>query len=99
MPSVEDIIRGMRSDPANVRFGDLAKVCDYYFGDASVKGSHHKYKTLWPGDPRVNIQEAKGGDAKPYQVRQVLNAIDRLEAERAGEGQDEGEGASDDGEA
>lgn len=32
-----------------------------------------------PGDPRVNIQEGKGGKAKDYQVRQVLRAIDKLE--------------------
>lgn len=32
-----------------------------------------------PGDPRVNIQDAKGR-AKPYQVRQVLKAIDKLES-------------------
>ena len=29
-------------------------------------------------DPRVNIQNFKG-KAKPYQVRQVIQAIDRLE--------------------
>lgn len=33
----------------------------------------------WPGDPRVNIQNSNGR-AKAYQVRQVLEAIDRLEA-------------------
>lgn len=32
----------------------------------------------WPGDPRVNMQDAKG-KAKPYQVRQLLDAIDKLE--------------------
>jgi hypothetical protein len=31
------------------------------------------------GDPRINIQDAKGM-AKPYQVRQVLLAIDKLES-------------------
>ena len=31
----------------------------------------------WPGDPRVNIQD-KGGKAKPYQVKQVLNAIKKF---------------------
>jgi len=36
------------------------------------------FKTPWPGDPRVNIQNAKG-KAKPYQVRQVLQAIDKIE--------------------
>ncbi len=38
------------------------------------------YRTLWPGDPRVNIQD-RNGMAKSYQVRQVLKAIDRLEAQ------------------
>ncbi len=34
----------------------------------------------WEGDPRVNIQSAKG-IAKAYQVRQVLKAIERLKRE------------------
>jgi len=38
-------------------------------------------KMPWPGDPRVNIQDA-GGKAKAYQVRQVLQAIDKLEDKR-----------------
>ncbi len=40
------------------------------------------YKTPWQGDPRVNIQRGKDGKAKAYQVRQVLDAIARLEAEK-----------------
>jgi hypothetical protein len=40
------------------------------------------YKTPWQGDPRVNIQRGKDGNAKAYQVRQVLDAIARLEAEK-----------------
>jgi len=31
----------------------------------------------WAGDPRVNIQSFHG-EAKPYQVKQVLAAISRL---------------------
>ena len=45
--------------------------------------SHAVFKTPWPGDPRVNIQRAKGGKAKPYQVTQVLKAIDKLSKEEA----------------
>jgi hypothetical protein len=30
----------------------------------------------------VNIQRGKGGNAKAYQVRQVLDAIAKLEAKR-----------------
>jgi hypothetical protein len=32
----------------------------------------------WPGDPRVNLQEAKGRMAKTYQVKQLLLAVARL---------------------
>ena len=35
----------------------------------------------WQGDPRVNIQNIKG-EAKPYQVRQVLAAITKLKGEQ-----------------
>ncbi len=36
----------------------------------------------WKGDPRVNIQNYKG-KAKAYQVKQVLLAIELLEAKYA----------------
>jgi hypothetical protein len=52
--------------------------------------SHKVYKTPWQGDPRVNIQRGKTGNAKAYQVRQVLDAIDRLRAEKNEEGDDGG---------
>ena len=69
----------MRAQPAGVRFADLKKVCAAYFGKPRQAGSSHAvYKTPWPGDPRVNIQNARG-KAKPYQVRQVLRAIEQLE--------------------
>ncbi len=42
--------------------------------------SHRVYKMPWAGDPRVNIQNEKG-KAKVYQVKQVLKAIDKLEAD------------------
>lgn len=80
MASIDDIVFEMRRNPKGIRFGDLCKVCDHYFGEARQTGSSHRiYKTPWRGDPRVNIQDSKG-KAKAYQVRQVLKAIDRLEA-------------------
>jgi hypothetical protein len=82
MTRVEEIIADMRRNPHGIRFRDLCRVCDCFFGKARQGGSSHRlYKTPWQGDPRVNIQNDKGM-AKPYQVRQVLRAIDRLEAER-----------------
>ena len=79
MASVEEILALMKRNPKGVRFNDLCKVCDQYFGEARQKGSSDRvYRTPWQGDPRVNIQNAKG-KAKPYQVRRVLQAIERLE--------------------
>ncbi len=78
MSSVEKILEQLRKEPANVRFADLRKVCESFFGEPRQNGTSHLiFKTPWQGDPRINIQEA-GGKAKPYQVRQVLQAIDKL---------------------
>ncbi len=79
---VEKIVEVMRRNPAGVRFADLVKVCEHYFGEPRHnKTSHMKFRTPWKGEPFVNIQDWKG-QAKPYQVRQVLDAIDRLEDDR-----------------
>lgn len=81
MAKLEDILVDMQRNPKGIRFQDLCKVCDSYFGEARQTGSSHRiYKTPWQGDPRVNIQNDKGM-AKAYQVKQVLKAIDRLEKE------------------
>jgi len=69
----------MRTSPNGVRFNDLVKICDIYFGKPRQSGSSHRvYKMPWSGDPRINIQNDKG-QAKAYQVKQVLAAVDKLE--------------------
>jgi hypothetical protein len=76
--STKKILDKMRREPTNVKFSDLLKVCEESFGEPRQSGtSHAVFKTPWPGDPRVNIQNDKG-KAKAYQVRQVLLAIDKL---------------------
>lgn len=81
MPSVEKLLEQMRSDQVNIRFADLRKVCDAFFGKPRHTGSSHVvYRMPWPGDPRVNIQNDRGR-AKVYQIRQVLAAIDKLQRE------------------
>jgi hypothetical protein len=61
-----------------IRFKRLVKICESFFGDYRVGGSHHIFKTPWQGDPRINLQKGKGTNAKPYQVRQVLRALRKL---------------------
>ena len=79
MAKTDEILIGMKRNPKNVRFVDLCKVCENYFGKPRNRGSSHKiYKTPWQGDPRINIQNHKG-KAKTYQVKQVLLALEKLE--------------------
>lgn len=81
---VDKALAKMRTSRNNVRFSELQLVCDFYFERQEGAGrrrrgtSHIVYKTPWQGDPRVNIQEGRDGKAKPFQVRQILDAIDRL---------------------
>ena len=82
MTTAPKILEQMRREPANVRFSDLRKVCEAYFGKPRQAGTSHAiFKTPWIGDPRIIIQDQKG-KAKIYQVRQVLLAIDKLEGMR-----------------
>lgn len=82
MASIKEILTLMRSNSKSIRFKDLCKVCDAYFEEPKQSGSSHRvYKTPWIGDPRVNIQNDKG-KAKPYQIRQVLQAVERMEVNK-----------------
>ena len=79
MASIGDIVKKMELSPKGIRFNELKKVCEFYFGSPRQSGSSHcVFKMPWPGDPRVNIQNQKG-KAKAYQVKQVLLAIERME--------------------
>ena len=79
MAQIEKLLSQLRKNQKNVRFTDLVKVCNHYFGEPRQQGtSHCVYKTPWSGDPRVNIQE-KDGRSKAYQVKQVLAAIEKIE--------------------
>lgn len=82
MAKVDKTLAAMRNAPQNIAFKDLKHVCEHFFGEPRQDGtSHAVFKVPWPGDPRVNIQEAKGGGSKVYQVRQVLKAVQKLTEE------------------
>ena len=81
MKNINQKLKELRNNPKDVKFADLCKICEFYFGKPRQTGtSHGIYKTPWQGNPRVNIQNNKG-KAKSYQVKQVLKAIERLEVE------------------
>ena len=79
MSSVRKIVAALRNSQTNVRYADRSNVCTHYFGKPrQERTSHAKFETSWGGEPYVNPQN-KNGQAKPYQVKQVLAAIDKLE--------------------
>jgi len=79
MVKIDDMLLILKRNPNDVRFSDLCRICDHYFGEPrQQKSSHRIYKTPWQGNPRINIQDYKG-KAKAYQVKQVLLAVEKLE--------------------
>lgn len=80
--NINNALCALRENPKNVRFKELCRVCEYYFGKPrQQRGSHRIYRMPWAGDPRINIQKGDHGMAKAFQVKQVLAAINRLERE------------------
>lgn len=81
MANLEKVLQKMSEQASGVRFDELMKVCEHFFGPARQSGSSHAvFRMPWSGDPRVNIQNDKG-KAKAYQVRQVLAAIEKLKGQ------------------
>ncbi len=79
MAKIDDIFAQMKQNHKDVRFADLCKVYENFFGEPRKSSSSHRiYKTPWQGDPRINIQNHKG-KAKADQVKQVLLALEKLE--------------------
>lgn len=75
--TIAEIIEKFEKEKNNTRFSNLVKICREHFGEPRTKGSHHIFKTPWPGDPRLNLQQDRG-KAKPYQVEQVIEALVKL---------------------
>ncbi len=65
-----------RGQATNVRFTDAQRLAEALgFELDRVRGSHHIYRHPAIGQ-RINLQ-AHGGQAKPYQLRQLLDLVER----------------------
>jgi len=79
MVRYEKRLARIRNNPSDVAWADLVSVCDVCFGrPRRGGGSHLIYDTPWMDHP-VLVLQSRRGKAKPYQVRQVLRAIDLME--------------------
>jgi len=76
MSSKEKLLQKILSGSRNIRFGDMVALVNAFgFRLSRTKGSHHIF--THPGIPElVNLQEVHG-QAKPYQIKQFLNLIER----------------------
>ncbi len=70
------LARLSRGSLNNVRFAELSDLTQAFgFALARVSGSHHMF--VHPSIPELlNLQEVQG-QAKPYQIRQLLRLVER----------------------
>ena len=70
------LLQKVLNNPRNVRFNELITLVEAFgFRLARVKGSHHIF--VHPQlQELVNLQDVSG-QAKPYQVRQVLKLVEQ----------------------
>lgn len=67
-----------RSSPHNLAFSDLCRLAECYgFEFARQRGSHKRY--VHPSGAFMSFQDANG-NAKPYQVSQLLEWIEAQES-------------------
>ena len=70
------LARVSRGDFQNVSFPDFCRLLEALgFSNSRTSGSHRIYTHVAIPE-LVNIQDV-GGDAKPYQIRQVLRLVER----------------------
>jgi hypothetical protein len=75
VPRFTKLYEKAKNSPGNLRFGELcamAELAGFRFNRSS--GSHRLYEH--PDGSMMNFQD-RDGKAKPYQVRQLLEFIDR----------------------
>jgi hypothetical protein len=75
-PGLPEVVNRLRRQPQSIAFRELRRVCEECFGAPRRQGgSHLVFKTGLREPALVNIQP-KGKMAKPYQCRQVADAIE-----------------------
>ena len=72
--SAEKIWEVIRHHPQNIRFSDFCKVIEWLgFQNKGGRGSHRTY--FLPGIREILDIQPIRGEAKPYQVRQLVRLV------------------------
>jgi predicted RNA binding protein YcfA (HicA-like mRNA interferase family) len=79
MSKAEKRLEAIRANPNDVRFETLISVAERLgFVHLGTGGSHGQYRHPGPPPEHLTLQPRSDGKAKPYQVKQFLQAVDRL---------------------
>lgn len=77
MDNAESLWRRVAASPANARFEDVVRLAEAVgFVRTRIRGSHHIFRHVERPTLRLNLQPDRG-NAKSYQVRQLLALIER----------------------
>jgi len=78
------LVQKLLSGSKNIRFSEASSCAEAFgFRLSRITGDHHIY--MHPGVPElVNLRNV-GGKAKPYQVKQLLQIIERYNLQLEGE--------------
>lgn len=78
MANWQRLLAKARANPKDLRLEEACKLAEA-FGFTHRAGGKHPHVFKRKGYPaQLNFQDAGGGKAKAYQVRQLLDAIDDL---------------------
>ena len=81
MSQLDKLLEKARTNPHNLRLQEAVRLAEH-LGFVHRSGGKHPHVLKRPGLlTTLNFQEL-GGFVKPYQVKQMLSAIDRLISER-----------------
>lgn len=83
MPTWREFFEQICQNPKNVRFADLCRLVEKFgFKRRGQKGSHCVYTKSGVME-LLNFQNV-GGKAKPYQVKQFINMVEKYQLKMEG---------------
>jgi len=64
----------IKRNPHNIRFGDFLRLVEWFgFQPKGARGSHRIF--FHPGVREIVDLQELGGEAKPYQIRQLMRLV------------------------
>ncbi len=82
MPRCQDLLAKAYNNPRGLRFAELCSLAECFGWMLSRSRGSHRIHTKLGHRIAMSFQDARGA-AKPYQVRQLLRAIESLDSEES----------------